>query len=315
MIEVPEKFKLVVRTFTFNQAGYITDAMHAFTMQDTDFPYLCFIVDDASTDGEQDVIRNYLDENFLHPIEREETDDYLLVLARHTTNVQCFFAVYYLKYNHYSIRKSKTQYLSRWRDHAEYEAICEGDDYWTDSLKLRLMTAFMDSHPQHSMCFHANDESYPDGKSKPVHRYGYDVEDCPITDMISIGGAYAKINAMLIRLALYGRGYREWTSGCPVGDAPMQLTLFEKGKVAYIDRVMSCYRVNAVGSWSERELKDIKKHWIHGRKINRMWRDFDRWTHRKYHSAVLKKRLMNLIVSQKAVLYLMTHKLFAKSAL
>lgn len=52
------KFKVSVRCFTYNQADYITDTMDGFTMQQTNFPFVCCIVDDASTDGEQNVITN-----------------------------------------------------------------------------------------------------------------------------------------------------------------------------------------------------------------------------------------------------------------
>ena len=49
------KFKVYVSCFTFNQAKYIEDAMNGFVMQQTDFPFVCCIVDDASTDKEQKV--------------------------------------------------------------------------------------------------------------------------------------------------------------------------------------------------------------------------------------------------------------------
>ena len=45
------KIKVCVRCFTFNQAKYIEDTMNGFVMQQTDFPFVCCIVDDASTDG------------------------------------------------------------------------------------------------------------------------------------------------------------------------------------------------------------------------------------------------------------------------
>ena len=56
------KFKVTVSCMTYNQSKYITDAMNGFTMQQTDFPFVCTIVDDASTDGEQQVIKQYVEE-------------------------------------------------------------------------------------------------------------------------------------------------------------------------------------------------------------------------------------------------------------
>ena len=49
-----------VSCMTFNQASYIVDAMNGFTIQKTDFPFVCAIVDDDSTDSEQEVINKYL---------------------------------------------------------------------------------------------------------------------------------------------------------------------------------------------------------------------------------------------------------------
>lgn len=54
------KFKVCIRCMTYNQAKYIVDTMNGFAIQQTDFPFVCCIVDDASTDGEQQVIKEYL---------------------------------------------------------------------------------------------------------------------------------------------------------------------------------------------------------------------------------------------------------------
>ena len=138
-----------VRCKTFNHAPYIVDAMNGFTMQQTSFPYVCCIIDDASTDGEPEVIRQYLAEHFdledQTVVRNEESDDYVLCFAQHKTNRNCYFAVLFLKYNHYG-KKSKMSYISEWHDNAKYIAICEGDDYWTDSLKLQKQVNFLESH-------------------------------------------------------------------------------------------------------------------------------------------------------------------------
>lgn len=58
-------FKVRINCMTYNHVPYIADTMNGFCMQETTFPYLCTIFDDASTDGEPEVIRRYLQEHFL----------------------------------------------------------------------------------------------------------------------------------------------------------------------------------------------------------------------------------------------------------
>ena len=157
MEEQPE-FMVCVRCFTFNQVNYITDAMNGFCIQETNFPFVCTIVDDASTDGEQEVIRKYLKAHFNLEdktiVRNEETNDHVLTFARHKTNKNCFFAMFYLKYNHYSIRKAKRQYLKDWVNKSKYSASCEGDDYWISPYKLQRQVDFLESHPNYTACFH-----------------------------------------------------------------------------------------------------------------------------------------------------------------
>lgn len=151
------RFLVCVRCFTFNHAPYITDALNGFTMQQTNFPFVCTIVDDASTDNEVEIIKEYLDNNFdledKSVVRKEETDDYVLIYARHKENRNCYFAVFFLKYNHHSIKKSKMSYISEWRDHVKYNAFCEGDDYWINPQKLQKQIDILESHSEYGMCF------------------------------------------------------------------------------------------------------------------------------------------------------------------
>ena len=58
------QFKVYVWCNTFNQASYIKDTMEGFCIQQTHFPFVCLIMDDASTDGEPEVIKQYLNDHF-----------------------------------------------------------------------------------------------------------------------------------------------------------------------------------------------------------------------------------------------------------
>lgn len=152
-----DKFKVLVRCFTYNHAKFIQETMDGFCMQQTDFPFVCAIVDDASTDGEQKVIGKYLKDYFdledQTLVREEETNDYTLTFARHKTNKNCFFAVFYLKYNHYSIQKPKTPYFPESLKSTKYLAICEGDDYWIDPMKLGKQVSFLESHPDYNLVY------------------------------------------------------------------------------------------------------------------------------------------------------------------
>lgn len=142
------------RCMTYNQSKYILDTLNGFTIQETDFPYVCTIMDDASTDGEPEVIRQYLQQYFdledNRTVRHEETDDYILTFAQHKTNKNCFFAVLLLKYNHYrnpEKKKQKLQYIAQWNENAKYLAACEGDDYWTVPYKLQMQVNYLETHP------------------------------------------------------------------------------------------------------------------------------------------------------------------------
>lgn len=146
-----------VRCMTYNHERYITDALDGFVMQQTSFPYVCAIVDDASTDRNAEVIREYLQENFdvkdANFAYEKDTDFGNVVFARHKSNENCYFAVVFLKENHYSQRKTKIPYLQEWLD-VKYNALCEGDDFWSDPLKLQKQVDFMEANEDYSLCFH-----------------------------------------------------------------------------------------------------------------------------------------------------------------
>ena len=144
---MPEYYKVHVWCNTYNQASYIKDTMDGFCMQQTSFPFACLIMDDASTDGEPEVIKQYLNDHF-DTEWTKETDDYHLTVARHQENRNCYFAVYLLKYNHYSIKKPRLKYYKGLTDEIDYVALCEGDDYWTDAHKLQKQADALDANPQ-----------------------------------------------------------------------------------------------------------------------------------------------------------------------
>lgn len=151
-IFIPKQdYKILVRCFTYNQSKYIEDALNGFVMQKTNFPFVCVIMDDCSTDGEQNVIKKWMERecDMEHACSVDDNIAHIVV-APHNTNINCTFSFYYLKRNLYKEKNKKDIYLSPWRERCEYEALCEGDDYWTDPLKLKRQVEFLDANDSYS---------------------------------------------------------------------------------------------------------------------------------------------------------------------
>lgn len=148
------KYKVLVRCFTYNQSKYIEDALNGFAMQQTSFPFVCLVMDDASTDGEQDIIKKWMErECDMDKAEAVEIQTSIVITVPHKTNASCTFVFYFLKQNLYKEQVKKIEHVAPWREQCEYEALCEGDDYWINSDKLQAEVDYMDLHPKCSLVF------------------------------------------------------------------------------------------------------------------------------------------------------------------
>lgn len=288
-----QRLKYMVRVFcmTYNHAPYIEKAMIGFCMQETTFPFVCVIVDDASTDGEQKVIQDYLNKHFVltgnEDYHRDETEDYVRIFTRHKTNCNCYFAVVYLKYNHYSLKKNIGLYYKEWTN-TKYIAWCEGDDYWISPEKLQKQVDFLEQHPKHTLCVHAyqkyimNDSNI---STEIIRNYPCDMEVMPDKDVLKGTGMLAATASMVYRRSAVV-DYPEWAKKAPLGDKSLQLVLFSRGSIGYINEVMSVYRVGSVGSWTLRMRDSLKYRLRTQKSVVKFYHDFDRWTGGKYHHQI-----------------------------
>ena len=260
------KFKVTVSCMTYNQSKYITDAMNGFTMQQTDFPFVCTIVDDASTDGEQEVIRKYVEENFdfseSSAAYHKETEYAHITYAQHKINKNCYFTVLYLKENHYSKRKDKMGYLSEWLDMCEYEALCEGDDYWIDPMKIQIQVDYMDNHPDCGMTRTDVNVLYDkNGILKHNVFENGDFPNCKNTfiDYILYGYWSATCTWMIRRnLDIY----YPLPPDCFNGDLALMIKVIKVSDVKYISHATSVYRV----------LEESASHFKNKEKMLLFWR-------------------------------------------
>lgn len=145
-------YKVMVCCYTYNHSLYIREALNGFASQDTSFPFVCLIVDDNSNDGEQEVLKAFLHEECnMQEAECLQIGLAEIIIVPHKDNPNCTFVMYFLKQNLYNYPKVKNSLVTPWRQKCLYEALCEGDDYWTDSNKLQREATFLDENPSYSM--------------------------------------------------------------------------------------------------------------------------------------------------------------------
>lgn len=130
---------LSVGILTYNQEKYIRQCLDAVLMQKVDFEYEIVVGDDASSEGTQDILREY---GAKYP------GKFVLLLGEKNEGI--------------SMNYKKV--LSTCK--GKYIALCEGDDYWTDVHKLQVQVDFLEKHPDYGFVGTYNTLLFPDGTMK-----------------------------------------------------------------------------------------------------------------------------------------------------
>lgn len=265
------KYLVRVLCLTYNHELYIEDAMAGFVLQNTDFPYVVVIIDDASTDRTSETIKQFMSDQFSmndSTVTRIDKKDYgQLIFAQHKTNKNCFFAVILLNENHFQKNKSKRAYYQEWQD-TKYVAICEGDDYWTDPLKLQKQVNYMDSHPDcmltvHSANWQTEESIYPWGCQDSLPK------DYSVEELIRCGGLFFATASFVFKSEL-SNVWPSWRRKAGVGDFPLQILSGLYGSVHYLPDCMCVYRFLHQGSWSFNQQNTTSSITFHKNKIEWM---------------------------------------------
>lgn len=284
-------YMVCIDCMTYNQASYIKDTLNGFSIQETNFPFVCTIIDDASTDGEQEVIKKYLQEQFdlsdKSVVRNEETEEFSITFVQHKTNKNCFFAVLYLKFNHYSIRKPKYPYVKEWRTNCKYIAMCEGDDIWIDPLKLQKQVDFLNGHPECTL-YVSNGVGYYEKEKKSVRLNPIQTKESKYLTMSEVlreKGGLIPTASMCFRREMM-ETEPEWCLNAPVGDRPLRMWCASHGKIYYDVTPMVVYRKSSIGSFTQHVNADYNyaRHILD--EMNVFYDAFDKYTHQEYKDDV-----------------------------
>lgn len=227
---------------SYNHEKYIRKTLDSILMQNTNFRFEIIINDDASTDGTQLIINEYV----------QRYPDLIIPI--------------YHKTNEFSQRNKVLINLFK-KARGKYIALCECDDYWSNPNKLQMQYHSLESHCECIFCTHLVEHINESGEKllitqpKLMATGIYNASDLMPMCFSSVQSVF-HLSSYFIRsnvLEEFLKKTPRYFTNAPVGDIFLQLFLFSKGSTYYLNYPCSYYRRNSIGSWTNRNMYKKEK--------------------------------------------------------
>jgi glycosyltransferase involved in cell wall biosynthesis len=216
-----------ISCITYNHEKYIRNAIEGFLMQKTTFPVEILVHDDASSDGTTSILREY-----------EEKYPSLIKSIYQTEN-------------QYS-QGIKIAYAYQYpRMQGKYYAICEGDDYWIEPLKLQKQVDFLENNTDCSMVFTGCRIEKSTGEIRQVEYKGLGKIDA---NQYVNNSYYMATASLLIHKKFLQIPNEDWMKKSFAGDFVLRYKALSIGCIGYINLITCVYNKGTEGSWSNRKL-------------------------------------------------------------
>ncbi len=265
-----QAYTVFILCLTYNHEKYIEDTLKGFIMQKTTFPYVALIIDDASTDNTVNIIKDY---------ENKYPD---------------IIKGVYLKENHYSKGKSKETYIRPWRDKSKYEALCEGDDYWIDPLKLQKQIDFLETNTDFTLCG-TNGIVLWENASNSLE-YFNNIFSSQELFPNHIIGKWAFPTASLVFRNTIIENYPKWTSEIYSGDLTLILIAMNKGRIYAFSDITCIYRRSLINKSSLSNIASLQRNYVNKQHLL-LYQKYSSYVNGKFDyeiNSIIKKLTRNI---------------------
>lgn len=219
--------------FTYNQEKYIRQTLESFLMQKFSFTIEIIVHDDASTDNTRKIIQEYVSDfpDIIKPVYQEKNKYSLYgmsFLLKHVTS------------------KATGKYI----------AICAGDDFWIDPLKLQKQVDFLESNSDYGLV-HTKAAKLSEAEKTLSGSYGARVDT--LEDLLtecSIAALTVCVRSCLLHKyfdEIKPEEHSKWTTE----DFPMWIWFMRNSKFKFLEDYTSVYRTH-LGSISHIQ-DDLKR--------------------------------------------------------
>jgi glycosyltransferase involved in cell wall biosynthesis len=246
---------------TFNHGKFIAQTLEGCLMQKTTFDFEIVVGDDGSTDNAPAIIQEYVNRYpykiraFLHHQNLGPTTPKEL---GGKNNVVFLF------------NKCKAPYI----------ALCEGDDYWTDPLKLQKQVDFLEANPDFALTHHQVQVTYEDGS--PSHFFNEDTQPSETSMVELLSDKWYVATCSSVFRNVYQNGMPDWFMHTGSGDLGIFIQAAHQGKIKYFDEVMGIYRKHRAGLSHFQHLQN--QHFVQDR-FN-LYRNVDVYYSFQYHEVL-----------------------------
>ena len=219
--------KVSVMMITYNHERFVRQAVESVLAQQIEFDMELVIGEDCSTDGTGRIVAELAAE---HPT--------TIRLLAHAPNVGMSANA------RYTLAACQGEYI----------AILEGDDYWSNPSKLQLQITFLEKNPEYALvCGRARVVLGSSGQIVPPEEIGYFSEsetverDWSPTEWSRVTPA---TSTLVIRRDVIDELNADRFRNEPVSDTVILFLAATHGRIRYMPRDFSVYRVHAGGCWS-----------------------------------------------------------------
>lgn len=219
--------KVSVIVITYNQDRYIKETLNSIICQNSSHDLEILVHDDCSTDKTLEIIKSY-----------EEKYPTLVKVIEEKEN---------------QFSKGEYRILSKLFPlcSGKYIAVCEGDDFWIDPMKIEKQVEFLETHNEYTFITSCAKNIDRDGKNLGTYLGKRFDADRDIT-LDNDAARFFPTAALMVRADAVGN-WPDWYYWCgESGDFVLQLVLLSRGKGWFSSDVYSAYRIMTQGSSNER---------------------------------------------------------------
>lgn len=245
MSDIPSLPVVSVCVITYNHEPYLAQCLDSLVMQQAYFPFEVVVGEDCSSDRTRGILREYEQRypQIIRPIYHEKNVGAARNLFAH------------------ALPGAKGKYI----------AICDGDDYWTDPLKLQKQVDFLEAHPDCVLSFH---------RVRQVDQLDQLIQQQEISADVKYYGWHDILHISIPTLSVVFRNcidrYPEEVYQAKSGDTFLFGMLSQFGGAADQGFLGANYRVHAGGTFSGKSQVEQYRQTIHTRKLMKRSAFFNR---------------------------------------